>query len=458
MKVDALKAAVGVLPDLIFSLDPDGRYTGFAGGGAPYVPTEQFLGRRMDEVLPPEVAVRSQAAFEACMESREVQELRYELGDRRFVCRLAPAPTGVVAIARDVTERTDLEAQLNRAMRLEAVGRLAGSVAHDLNNTLTCILAVSAAALRETDDAQQVEDLELIQDAARSAAQVMARMLAFSRQKPGEPRSLVVDDALGDIQRLLARMLGEEHRLQLDLAGDGAAVRIDPGALEQIIVNLVINARDATPGGGVIELRTRALPDGLVIEVADTGLGMDSATLARCVEPFFTTKAEGRGTGLGLSSCHQLAQQAGGDFAIRSALGLGTTVTLTLPRGEVSLDLPRQPRELRPRRVLVVDDNAMVRDSVERMLVRLGFEVHLCASVGEAELLLDRSEVDCALVDIVMPGRPGLELVEALHAAGVRVVLMSGYSAHEAVVDLGADDQFLQKPFDLQDLAEVLGD
>ena len=458
MDVDALKALVGGLPDLVFRLDESGRYTHFAGGGAPYLPTEDFVGRTMAEVLPAEVATAAERAVRACLATGEVRHLDYTLGEQHFHCRIVRCPGGVVAMATDVTASREVEEQLRHAMRLEAVGRLAGGVSHDLNNMLTCILAVTAAARLDAEDPQLKEDLEAIQDAARSASDLIARLLAFSRRRHVRPRVIEVGEATSNLLRMMQRMVGETHVVELVCTcSQDLHVRMDTSAFEQVLMNLAVNARDAMPEGGTLTVTCGRVEDRVHVVVRDEGIGMDAATLARAVEPFFTTKPEGAGSGLGLSSCYGLVTQAGGTFDIASTPGQGTIVTIALPLVESGVEIEQPaPRVPAAARILVVDDNSFVRDSVHRMLTRLDFDVQVAESVDEAEVLLEESSFDAALVDVVMPGRSGVCLLPALRERGVRVSMMSGYIAQDVRVDLEPGETFLGKPFTLDELAAAL--
>jgi len=261
--------------------------------------------------------------------------------------RLGPAVRRALAEASERERRTALEAQLRQAQKLEAVGRLTGAVAHDFNNLLTAILGSADLVLMELpQDSPLREDLETIRDAGKRGAALTRQLLAFSRKQDLQPRELDLNDLLRNMETLLRRMSREDVRLLLSLVPDPPRVRADPGHLEQVIANLVVNARDAMPDGGTLVIETtaevfdtdraagfaEAAPGRYVrLAVRDTGTGMDEATLAQIFEPFFTTKGEGKGTGLGLATCYGIVKQSGGFIHVRSAPGKGTAFEVFLP-------------------------------------------------------------------------------------------------------------------------------
>jgi two-component system cell cycle sensor histidine kinase/response regulator CckA len=373
---------------------------------------------------------------------------------------------------RDVTEQRRLEGQLLQAQKMEAVGRLAGGVAHDFNNLLTVILSYGDLLLEDLPrDAPQRDDVAEIRQAAVAASALTRQLLAFSRQQVLEPRVLDVNAVVAGTEKLLTRLIGEDVRLTISLATTVGLVKVDPGQLEQIIMNLAVNARDAMPQGGRLTIETgdvemdetyvRGHPLAhaghyVMLAVSDTGVGMDAETQARIFEPFFTTKEVGKGTGLGLATVYGIVKQSGGFIWVYSEPGHGTTFKVYLPR----VDEPVSPAAAAAppaaggaETVLVVEDVAAVRTVAREMLERRGYTV-LEAPDGESALRLagkHRGEIHLLLTDVVMPGGSGRALADRLLALrpGMKVLYMSGYT-DDAVVRHGileAGIAYLQKPF-----------
>jgi two-component system, cell cycle sensor histidine kinase and response regulator CckA len=387
--------------------------------------------------------------------------------------------SGVIA---DVTERRKLEEGLFHAQKMEGLGRLAGGVAHDFNNLLTVIRSFSELA--EAHLARDPEALDLvvpIREAAERAAGLTRQLLAFARRQVTQPAVLDLERIVGNLGRLLGRVLGEHIRLEVRLGASpgGAAVRMDPGQLEQVLVNLAVNARDAMPGGGTLrvetdavelspaEARARMLPAGAYarITVRDTGSGMDEPTLARAFEPFFTTKDPDRGTGLGLATCHGIVTQAGGAIWLESELGRGTSAVILLPcqeapaAGGSARRPPRTPRG--DATLLFVEDEEPVRSVVTQALGRLGYRV-LPARDGAHALSIAESHagaIDLLVTDLVMPHMDGREVARRVAAVrpGIRVVYASGYS-DVALEGLEPGSGFLQKPYTPSELAAYVGE
>ncbi len=370
-------------------------------------------------------------------------------------------------------EKRDLEEQLNQMRRLESVGQLAGGVAHDFNNILGVILNYAEFVAEEIgEDSPAYDDVEEIRRAAQRAAALTRQLLIFSRRDVVRPRVLDVNAVLEDVDKLLRRAIGEHVALETRAADDLWPVEADSGQLEQVIVNLAVNARDAMPDGGHLlietgnaELDVEAaplygdLPPGRYVRivVSDTGVGMDAETVRHAFEPFFTTKAKGEGTGLGLATVYGILTEAGGAIQLYSEPGVGTTVKAYLPAagGEVA---PREHEQLplaaaRGESVLVVEDEDGVRRLTERILVRAGYRV-LSAPSGRVALELcarDGQAVDLLLTDVIMPEMLGPELAERAVALrpGLRVLFMSGYS-HQMIARRQVSERavaFVEKPF-----------
>ena len=364
---------------------------------------------------------------------------------------------GVRAIARDLTQRRRLESELRQAQKMEAIGRLAGGIAHDFNNLLTVING-NAEVLRYRLGPDELGLADEIVRAGDQAATLTRQLLAFSRKSVLSPKVLCPNDTVESVRNVLARLVGERVELITALDDAVGCVKIDPGQLEQALLNLAVNARDAMPTGGTLTIRTRAWIGHARIEVADTGVGMDEATKARVFEPFFTTKPVGEGTGLGLATVQTILEQAGGAVGVRSAPGQGTTFFLDLPLcGEAPCldeDVAPGPLATSNREViLLVEDEPSVQLLQRRVLEMGKYEV-LAAACGEDALILlggHGGPIDLLMTDVVMPGMNGRELAEevARRRPGMKTLFLSGYTPDE-VLRQGIEAEtahFLQKPF-----------
>ena len=390
------------------------------------------------------------------------------------------APVRLLGTLQDVTEQRSLEAQFRQAQKLEAVGRLAGGVAHDFNNLLTVILSYADFVLDALPPGEAIrQDVEQIRTAGASAAQLTRQLLAFSRRQVLAPRVLSLNDVVTDAAKMMKRLLGDDIRLVTTLSPELGLVKADAGQIEQVIMNLAVNARDAMPGGGQLTietanaemaeeyLREHAVARAgryVMLAVTDSGVGMDEPTKAHMFEPFFTTKEAGKGTGLGLATVYGIVKQSGGFVWVYSEAGRGTTFKIYLPRTDQSLepvDGPVHTRSLRgTETVLVVDDAPAVRTAVRAVLERHGYVV-VEAPSGEAALQLAmkyRGPLDLLITDVVMPGLSGRDVAGNLSSQrpGVRVLYMSGY-ADDAIVRHGVLEpgiRFMQKPFAPDALAQ----
>jgi len=382
------------------------------------------------------------------------------------------------AFVRDITTQRQLEAQLAQAQKMEAIGRLAGGVAHDFNNLLTVILSYSDLLLEDLPAGSGPrDDIGQIRKAAQGASELTRQLLAFSRQQVLQPKVVDLNAAVTGIERLLGRVLREDIQLRCTLADDAGAVRVDPGQLEQVLMNLAVNARDAMPQGGQLTIETgnvdldeaymqahpMAAPGRYVmLAVTDTGMGMDAATQARIFEPFFTTKDVGKGTGLGLATVQGIVQQSGGFIWVYSEPNHGTCFKIYLPRVDEPVSAAASESVERTRgteTVLVVEDVAAVRAVICKMLERYGYRV-LDAADGEAAVRVADAggeHIHLLLTDVVMPNINGRDLA-ALFAKTrptTKVLFMSGYT-DDAIVRHGILEEgiaYLQKPFTPQSLA-----
>jgi two-component system, cell cycle sensor histidine kinase and response regulator CckA len=393
-----------------------------------------------------------------------------------------PAVKGIVLNSRDITQRTALEEQLQHTQKLEVVGQLAGGIAHDFNNLLMVIGANAEFVLSEdSDPAARQEAAEEIKDTTKRAAALTKQLLAFSRRQETRPVVINPNDIVRHVERMLLRLMQHAARFQTDLTDSPSSVEIDPGQLEQALLNLAVNSRDAMAAGGLLWMRTRnvRLTERLTVErgvlapgeyvaisVEDNGSGMSAEVRSRIFEPFFTTKPIGSGTGLGLAMVLGVVQQAGGQIQVQSARGEGTCITLYLP---AVATIAKQPAE-RPRasmlrgtgRILVVDDEEGVRTVLQRLLRRIGYEVDAVGDAATALAMLAVTPLlfDLVLSDILMPDMTGLEFAAEMIDAKlpVAIVLMTGF-ADDATVRKATDTYqlpVLRKPFEVDQLAVIV--
>jgi PAS domain S-box-containing protein len=387
-------------------------------------------------------------------------------------------PDYVIAMAEDVTKARVLEERLRQSQKLEAVGRLAGGVAHDFNNMLTAIGGYTALALDHAAPGTPLHgDLEEIRKASDRAGLLTRQLLAFSRKQVLQPELLNLNSVVLELESMLRPLIGEDVALTTRLDPALGPIEADPGQLHQVVMNLVVNARDAMPGGGSISVETANVDvaEGetdeiepgryVALTVRDDGHGIDAETLAQIFEPFFTTKDAGKGTGLGLATVYGIVKQSGGYVAVESEVGAGSAFTIYLRRADearpapVLAALPVVPEPVRPARgarVLVVEDEEVVRGLVRQVLTSDGYEVLTAADGDEALDLADGVQLDLLLTDLTMPGIGGRDLADRLRASrpGLKVLFMSGY-ADEAVLDgpPAAGTSFLEKPFTFETLS-----
>lgn len=391
-------------------------------------------------------------------------------------------PVAVQGSARDITERKRAEEalrasqlQLQQSQKLEAIGQLAGGVAHDFNNMLTAIIGYTDLSLRRVGLENSIRrNLEETKKAAERAAALVRQLLAFSRKQILEPKILDLNEVVKDLHKMLTRLIGENIQLATRLEAKLGSVKADPCQVEQIIVNLVVNARDAMPRGGKVTIETANVTladqtalrhvslrpgEHVMLAVSDTGVGMDQETQARIFEPFFTTKDIGKGTGLGLSTVYGIVKQSGGNIWVYSEPGLGTVFKVYLPRIDdaTANSLEKLAQEANAPRgsetILLVEDEDVVRGLTRKILMQAGYNV-LDAQSGEEAIRLCRAHtgpIDLLLTDVVMPEISGKEVADRMLELrpAIRVLFMSGYT-DEAIVQHGVLDanvKFIQKPF-----------
>ncbi|HEV2749162.1 MAG TPA: response regulator [Gemmatimonadales bacterium] len=379
----------------------------------------------------------------------------------------------LLSTVRDVTERRTLEEQLRQAQKMEAVGRLAGGVAHDFNNVLTAIFGYTDLLAEELPaESPFRQDLKEIRKAAERASGLTRQLLAFSRQQVLQPMVLRVNELVEDFEKMLRRLVAEDVELRLVLAPKVGNVRADAGQLQQVIMNLVVNARDAMPTGGKLLIETAntelseqyveshqpVIPGRYVmVAVSDTGTGMNAQTQARIFEPFFTTKEKGRGTGLGLSTVYGIVKQSGGYVWVYSELARGTTFKIYLPRVEAPPERPAPSREAGTlagtETILLAEDDEMLRPLAKGLLVKLGYTVLEAENAAQALAVASRhqGQIHLLVSDVVMPGASGRDLARRLAESrpDTKVLYISGYTddaiVHHGMLEPGLN--FLQKPF-----------
>ncbi|WP_238013866.1 PAS domain S-box protein [Dactylosporangium sp. AC04546] len=369
---------------------------------------------------------------------------------------------------RAEADRQKDEARLQRTQRMESLGQLAGGVAHDFNNLLAVILNYAEFIVEDGADTPFALDAEQILRAGRRGSELTHQLLAFARREVIRPKPLDVNRVVSEVHQMLTRSLGEHITLDLDLADRLPTVVADPGQLEQVLVNLAVNARDAMPSGGVLTIDTGVVHDQVRIRVSDTGTGMPREVMDKAFEPFFTTKPSGEGTGLGLATVYGIVAQAGGTVKLYSEPGLGTTITIMLPASDAEPHAGERARLPRPaargETVLVAEDEPALREVTTRILRRGGYTV-LAASDGVAALQVaadHHGPIDLLLTDVVMPGMLGRVLAERLlrDRPATRVLFMSGYAqpvlTSNGILDPGV--HLLEKPFTGTDLLNAVGE
>ncbi|MGH9662911.1 MAG: hybrid sensor histidine kinase/response regulator, partial [Bryobacteraceae bacterium] len=420
---------------IVFALDVQGRFTSInsafervSGFGR-----EEALRMNFCDAVAPEDSGRARAMVKRELEGDEPGAEDFTLvtkeGRRRIVevsalpLLVGGKPAAVHGIARDITDRRDLEDRLRQAQKMEAIGQLAGGVAHDFNNLLMVINGYSNMALEElAEDEPAWSDVEEVKKAGERATQLTRQLLAFSRKQVLQPQVLDLNETIGNVDKLLRRLLGENIVLRTECEPALGRVKADRGQLEQVLMNLAINARDAMQESGTVTLRTRNDGPFVVLEVCDTGCGMTPETKKHLFEPFFTTKAQGKGTGLGLSMVYGIVKQSAGEIEIDSEPERGTTFRIILPRTGSERDTHAMEAPVSPAKgsetILVAEDEDALRAFLVSVLRKLGYRT-LEASNGVHALKVAAAweqPIQLLVTDVVMPEMGGLELAERLAA------------------------------------------
>ncbi|HEV2469304.1 MAG TPA: PAS domain S-box protein [Candidatus Sulfotelmatobacter sp.] len=456
-----------------------------------YTPQE-IIGKPISVLAPPERAEEIHEILGKIRKGERVEyfeSVRITKDKRKLNMSISVSPihdaegriVGASTVARNITVQKKVEDQLRQSQKMEAVGRLAGGIAHDFNNLLGIVTACSEL-LKGKVQPDGVEYVDNIREAAKRGASLTKQLLAFSRRQPALPQILDLNERLREVSKLLRPLMGDDVEITVLSRSSSAIIEIDPGQLDQIVVNLAVNARDAMPHGGrlILEIAAFNFDDAfakqhppmaagsyIMLAISDNGIGMDEATRARIFEPFFTTKEIGKGTGLGLSTVYGIIQQSGGHVWVYSEVGHGTTFKIYFPSAEKKLEAGEAIEEesLPPRRegstVLLVEDDAMMRRLTRKMLEEHGYQV-LEAEDGKVALKVigaSHTSIDITLTDVVMKSMTGPELVLRLTESypAMKVVYMSGYTG-ELASHQGLDGsiRLLEKPFTKAQLLKTL--
>jgi PAS domain S-box-containing protein len=473
--------------DAMFILDEGWRYTDCNPAASRMTgrPREDIVGRTVGDFSHPEHGQELLTSVQAAAAGPpHTGRIQYVRPDRRrieleYTVKSNFLPGRHLLVARDVTEQVRLEAQFRQAQKMEAVGRLAGGVAHDFNNLLTVISGYSQIALGQLNEIDPLRGyIQEINRAGDRAATLTRQLLAFSRKQVLTPAIVSLNRVITDMTDMVRRLIGEDIELVTKLAPDLPQVKVDAGQMEQVIMNLAVNARDAMPEGGRLTIETAVaelgdsvgrrrieVPPGryLMLAVSDTGCGMDAETLSHIFEPFFTTKGQSKGTGLGLSTVYGIVKQSGGDIWVYSEPARGSVFKIYLPVASAAEAEPAPEQPARVERgsetVLLVEDEAGVRDLIAQILKGAGYRVLAAANGGEALLICERfnGQIHLLLTDIVMPGMSGRDLARRLKELrpDLRVLHMSGYTDGTVSEYSGAEAgaAFIQKPFTPHSLA-----
>jgi PAS domain S-box-containing protein len=471
--------------EVIFVKDLHGRYVMINTPGAHMVghSVEEVIGKTDLDLFPPETAEAIRATDAQVLRSGQITtyelQMKFPSGPRNFLTTKSPqlGPNGeiigMIGVSLDVTERRKLEQQMQQAQRMEAIGTLSGGIAHDFNNLLTVIKGYTGLLFEALPDPQQRSLVTNIDQAADRASSLTRQLLAYSRRQVMQPKVISLNDLVVNMDKMLQRLIGEDVEMKTVAASNLGSVKADPSQIEQVIMNLAVNARDAMPKGGSLTLETTNVDLDetyaknhpgtyagryVMLAVSDTGVGMNAHTRSHIFEPFFTTKAMGQGTGLGLSMVYGIVRQSGGSIEVYSEPGQGSTFKIYLPRIEAPPEalLTKQSSATRTRgneTILLVEDDIQVRDLAAAALTSSGYTVLTVDSARAAAAKCDehKGDIHLLLTDVIMPGIGGREVANQVLARrpNAKVLYMSGYTTnaiiHHGVLDPGTF--FLQKPF-----------
>lgn len=485
--------------DLITILDADGtiRFESRSISKELGYPPEEYVGKNAFDFVHPDDAPRIMQAFLTALQTRgNTPVLSFRFRHRDGTYRILegcgnnlledPAVAGIVFNSRDVTEKRRLEEQFQQSQKVQAIGQLTGGVAHDFNNILTAIIGYSDVALAHLPpESSVVGNVQEIRKAGNRAAALTRQLLAFSRKQVLQPRVLQLESVIEEMDKMLRRLLGETIDLVTHAHSDVGNVKADLGQIEQVLLNLAVNARDAMDGVGKLTIETAnatvdeksnlypsELPPGeyVTLSISDNGCGMTDEVKARLFEPFFTTKAQGKGTGLGLATCYGIVKQSGGHIAIYSEVDKGTTFRVYLPRVDEAAEPFHREEEtgetpVGTETVLLVEDEPMLRELGMTVLEDLGYRVLVAENGCDALKLMGGNpdtQIDLLMTDVVMPEMGGKELVEKLRPLypKTKVIFCSGYT-EDAIFHSGGLDPgvyFLQKPYTVASVAQKVRD
>jgi two-component system cell cycle sensor histidine kinase/response regulator CckA len=461
---EELQAILDATMDIIVVFDSDRRFLSVNEAACRFYgrTREELLGARLDDLIGTE---RAEADWEGFLTPERIAQgmLEYvwegEQDGRRNVLEVRSRPEFQpgrhLFVLRDVTERRRLEDQLRQAQKMEAIGQLAGGVAHDFNNLLTVIGGYSEIARRRIGAGPGAAELLEVERAAERASQLTRQLLAFSRQQVLDPHPLDLGEVAAALLPMLRRLIGEDIEIAMLAAPGLPTVLADRSQIEQVIVNLAVNARDAMPSGGTLTIETRVADERVALVMTDTGVGMERSVLEHLFEPFFTTKGVGEGTGLGLATVHGIVTQSGGDIHVYSEPGLGTSFKVYLPVSDAVAEpvapAPAEDDLHGEETVLLCEDEEGVRHLIETVLTNHGYRVLAAAGPLQALEIATEREIDVLVSDVIMPDLSGPELARRMESVrpGVRTLFVSGYTA-ETVRGRGRlpdDSAFLEKPF-----------
>ena len=485
-----LRALFEAMSDVILVLDAEGRHLKMAPTKAPHIysPAAEWVGKTLHEVFPKDKADFFLDHVRRALAEGPLHRVEYSLPidgkEVWFEGSISPmTKDSVIWVGRDISSRKILEEQLRQSQKMEAIGQLAGGIAHDFNNLLTAINGFSDLSLRRLEGADPLRgNIEEVKKAGERAASLTRQLLAFSRKQVLQPKVFGLNSVISEVEKMLKRLIGEDIELRTVLDQETGSVKADPGQIEQVIINLAVNARDAMPSGGRLTIETTnvyihegdadmriAVDPGqyVMLAISDTGMGMDDQVQSHIFEPFFTSKEAGKGTGLGLSTVYGIVKQSEGNVQVYSKVGKGTTFKVYLPRVDETAQVYKRTPEVEENLqgkeiILLAEDEDVVRKLARQVLEMFGYQVLEAPNGGAALLICERHEapIHLLITDVVMPEMSGPELTDRLTQLrpDLKVLYMSGYTdnavIHKGVLDEGTN--FIQKPFTPAALARTV--